>query len=356
MRWPFRRRPAPAASEAAAAVSPVERPAGVHSGRRPWQTLPPLAPVIAKPRVTVGVPEVTMTRSLLHRAATPAREARPAGRVTGLAEVLPALDADHPAPPEPAPRPVRAVPRPPQHLALTAATPDYVGEPRAAAEPHRAPAWLRALSSGPVMDPLLGAVMPASQPRPPATPRPPARRTPPADRTPPRRPLRPRGRLGLGAPLQPGPADPDPDAETAPPQATAAPVGIPALPAGSSRGGPPQAGPSQGGRLQGGRALGGRPQAGPARTDSAPTAASPPPALAREVGAASGVDLDGVVVHRGPDVDRRAEQLGAAAFAVDDAVHLGSAAGPDDGAAARALLAHELTHIAQQRKLGQAIP
>jgi hypothetical protein len=78
--------------------------------------------------------------------------------------------------------------------------------------------------------------------------------------------------------------------------------------------------------------------------------------VTREVGAASGVDLDGVLVHRGPDVDRRAEQLGAAAFAVDDAVHLGSAAGPDDGAAARALLAHELTHIAQQRKLGQAIP
>jgi hypothetical protein len=307
--------------------------------------------VIAKPRITVGAPEVTMTRSLLHRAATPARDARPAGRVTGLAEVLPALDVDHPAPPEPAPRPVRAVPRPAQHLPLTAATPEYVGQPRAAAEPHRAPAWLRALSSGQVMDPLLGAVMPASQPRPSAAPRPPARRTSPADGTPPRRPLRPRGRLGLGAPLQPGPADPDPDAEPAPPRATAAPAGIPALPPGPPPGGRSQAGPSQAGLPEAQL-----PHAGPPRTVPAPTAASPPPALAREVGAASGVDLDGVLVHRGPDVDRRAEQLGAAAFAVDDAVHLGSAAGPDDGAAARALLAHELTHIAQQRKLGQAIP
>ena len=94
MRWPFRRRPAPgpAAVDARATVTSVDRPAGVHSGRRPWQTLPPLAPVIAKPRITVGTPEVTMTRSLLHRPATPPRDARPAGRVTGLADVLPALD------------------------------------------------------------------------------------------------------------------------------------------------------------------------------------------------------------------------------------------------------------------------
>jgi hypothetical protein len=128
MRWPFRRRPAPgpAAVDARATVTSVDRPAGVHSGRRPWQTLPPLAPVIAKPRITVGTPEVTMTRSLLHRPATPPRDARPAGRVTGLADVLPALDVVRLALPEPAPRPVRAVARPAERPPLTAATPESV--------------------------------------------------------------------------------------------------------------------------------------------------------------------------------------------------------------------------------------
>jgi hypothetical protein len=79
-------------------------------------------------------------------------------------------------------------------------------------------------------------------------------------------------------------------------------------------------------------------------------------ALAREIAAAAGVELDRVLVHRGPEIDRRAQDLGAAAYAVDDAVHVGSAAGPDDSAEARALVAHELTHVAQQRRLGSALP
>ncbi|HEY3753454.1 MAG TPA: hypothetical protein VGL80_30045, partial [Pseudonocardiaceae bacterium] len=65
---------------------------GAPAGRRAWQTLPPLVPVVARPTITIGTPDVAMTRSLLHRPARPAPESRPVGRVSGLAEVLPALD------------------------------------------------------------------------------------------------------------------------------------------------------------------------------------------------------------------------------------------------------------------------
>lgn len=86
------------------------------------------------------------------------------------------------------------------------------------------------------------------------------------------------------------------------------------------------------------------------------TVSAAPMALAREIAAAAGVELDRVLVHRGPEIDRRAQDLGAAAYAVDDTVHVGSAAGPDDSVEARALVAHELTHVAQQRRLGSALP
>jgi hypothetical protein len=405
MRWPFSRRPAatPAAPVESGSAPPAPRPAGAGPGRRAWQTLPPLVPVVARPRITVAAPNVTMTRSLLHRPAAPAHDARPVGRVDGLADVLPALDVDGPAravPAEPieAPRPVRAVPRPVERPPLTAATSEYVGEAREAAEPYRAPAWLRALSSGPVLDPLFGVMLPGPpQPaRPVAAPRPPARPAPTVEGAPPRRPLRPRGRLGLGAPLRPdAAAAPDAEPEPAGSQALAAPVGIPALPAlttpparepgsplvsprtaqpGITQRGITQRGITQPGvtqpevdRPEVGRppvesrplthapALETRPQ--PAEAPSLSRVATPPPAaLARDVVAATGVDLDRVLVHRGPDVDRQATQLGAAAFAGDDQVHLGTAAGHDDGPEARALVAHELVHIAQQRQLGGALP
>jgi uncharacterized protein DUF4157 len=410
MRWPFRRpagTPLPPA-EPEPAAAPAPRPAGASPGRRAWQTLPPLVPVVAKPRITVAAPNVTMTRSLLHRPAMPARDARPVGRVDGLADVLPALDVDDPAraaPAEPieAPRPVRAVPRPVERPPLTAATSEYVGEAREAAEPYRAPAWLRALSSGPVLDPLFGVMLPGPQQpaRPVAAPRPPARPAPTVQGAPPRRPLRPRGRLGLGAPLRPDAAEaPDAEPEPAGSQALAAPVGIPALPAlttpparepgsslvsprtaqrGITQRGITQPGITQPGITQPGAtqpevdrpevgrppaesrplthtpALETRPQ--PAEAPSLSRVATPPPAaLARDVVAATGVDLDRVLVHRGPDVDRQATRLDAAAFAADDQVHLGSAAGHDDGPEARALIAHELVHIAQQRQLRGAVP
>jgi hypothetical protein len=108
-----------------------------------------------------------------------------------------------------------------------------------------------------------------------------------------------------------------------------------------------------------------RPGAGAARTHPPlsdtrrpvePSSTPPPAGLTRDVGVATGVGLDHVVVHRGPDVDRQAGGLDAAAFAGDDRVHLGSAAGSDSGPEARALIAHELVHIAQQRRSGGTVP
>jgi Domain of unknown function (DUF4157) len=407
MRWPFRRpTAAPTTAPAVSAVpAPVVRPIGANPGRRAWQTLPPLVPVVARPRITVAAPDVTMTRSLLHRPAAPRTDSRPVGRVDGLAEVLPALEVDQStvAPPE-VPRPVvRAVPRPVERPPLTAATSEYVGEAREAAEPYRAPAWLRALSTGPVVDPLFGVMLPgpAQSARPVAAPRPPARPVPTTEAAP-RRPLRPRGRLGLGAPLRPDATDaPDAEPEPAAPQTLsatqtpvaphtsatsqtpAAPAGTPALPyasavddprppgggsaivrPGESRPSPaqprvvqPSAVPS---RLAQPRFVGAAEDEGPVALTHAPRsetrrAAPPSAALVRDVVAATGVDLDRVLVHRGPEVDRQATQLDAAAFAADDRVHLGSVAGHDEGPEARALIAHELVHVAQQRRLGGTV-
>ena len=333
MRWPFRRRgaaPAPARPSAPSTPSTPDSPAG---GRRAWQTLPPLTPVLARPSLTVGAPPVSGTRPLLHRPPALPPADRPAGTVIGLADVLPALDVARPAPAPSAPRPVRAVTLPAERPPLTAATPAYVGEPREPAQPHRAPAWLRALSSAPVMDPLLGAVMPAaplSRPTP-APASSPAPVVPPRPAPAARRPLRPRGRVGLGAPLAAEPADPDP--EPAPPA-------FPGTAELSATAG-----------LSGTAELQDLP--GPAPRPS-PTSEAAPADLAREIAEAVGVGLDGVRVHRGPDVDRRAAESSAAAYAVDDAVHLPSAAG--DAQEARALVAHELVHVAQQRRLGAALP
>ncbi len=359
MRWPFRRRPDSGGAPATPPVEvpsppPGERPAGAGvAGRRAWQALPPLTPVLGRPRTIVppGLPDVSGTRSLLHRPATAAAAARPAGQVTGLATNLPALDLSGPpadrystgagsgsaAPDVPAAdrapaRRVAAVERPGPRPSLVQATPDFVGAPREPAEPHRAPAWLRALSGAPVMDPLLGAV--ASTPSPPRRPTPapssraavvPLRPVPGINRA-----RRPHGRVGLGAPLpadgRDAPAgDPEPAAPAAQvlplrPSPSAPPVGTPAVPGTVDR-------------------------------------AEPPPyGLARAIATTYGTDLDGVLVHRGPTVDRRAQELQADAYAVDDSVHLPTTAGPVESVQARALLAHELVHLAQQRHLGPALP
>jgi uncharacterized protein DUF4157 len=69
-----------------------------------------------------------------------------------------------------------------------------------------------------------------------------------------------------------------------------------------------------------------------------------------------GVDVSDVPIHRGPEVADQASSLGARSFTRDAEVFLPMEQGSVDQPAARGLLAHELTHAAQQRTLGGALP
>jgi len=77
-------------------------------------------------------------------------------------------------------------------------------------------------------------------------------------------------------------------------------------------------------------------------------------AVTRRVEGWTGVRLPPVSVDRSDSAARRAEELGAAAFTDDAGVHLPSSTGPLVAPEARALLAHELTHVAQRQRLGGA--
>jgi hypothetical protein len=63
-----------------------------------------------------------------------------------------------------------------------------------------------------------------------------------------------------------------------------------------------------------------------------------------------------VLVSRGPLAGQRARELGARAFTRHGEVVLPLEAGPVERPQTRALLAHELTHAAQQRALGPNLP
>lgn len=71
---------------------------------------------------------------------------------------------------------------------------------------------------------------------------------------------------------------------------------------------------------------------------------------------ALGIDISDVRVRRGEEVSLAARYLGARAFTADEVVHLPDSAGPVEGGDAAPLLAHELTHAAQQRHFGAALP
>jgi hypothetical protein len=75
-----------------------------------------------------------------------------------------------------------------------------------------------------------------------------------------------------------------------------------------------------------------------------------PDDLVTVVGAAYGVDVSGTQVHRGTDVATRTD---ARAYTAAGSVYL---PGPLTTTEARATLAHELTHVAQQRVLGTDLP
>jgi hypothetical protein len=81
-----------------------------------------------------------------------------------------------------------------------------------------------------------------------------------------------------------------------------------------------------------------------------------PADLASAFTRARGVDVSSVPVYRDATVTAQAQALRARAFTRDGAVFLPSEAGSLGQRTARALLAHELAHVAQQELLGKGPP
>ena len=79
-----------------------------------------------------------------------------------------------------------------------------------------------------------------------------------------------------------------------------------------------------------------------------------PASVQRFVERETGADLAGVTVHR--NTGTQAASIQAKAFTVDGEVHVPEHHGPLDHGEGRNLLAHELTHVAQQRQLGGSRP
>ncbi len=81
-----------------------------------------------------------------------------------------------------------------------------------------------------------------------------------------------------------------------------------------------------------------------------------PAELAQALRTSHGVDVADVPVRRDPDAGSEARQRKARAFTRGATVYLPDDADPATSPAARGLLAHELVHAAQQRRLGGALP
>jgi len=81
-----------------------------------------------------------------------------------------------------------------------------------------------------------------------------------------------------------------------------------------------------------------------------------PPGLGAALAGQVGADLTGVAVHRDEQAGQAADRLQARAFTTGGDIHLPSRHGPLEAQPGRALLAHELVHVAQQRLLGPDRP
>ena len=81
-----------------------------------------------------------------------------------------------------------------------------------------------------------------------------------------------------------------------------------------------------------------------------------PVTVAMSVQRALGADLGDVTVRRGPDVTELTHRLGARGFTEDRVVYVPDDVGALDSSSAAPLLAHELTHVVQQRAFGAALP
>ena len=74
------------------------------------------------------------------------------------------------------------------------------------------------------------------------------------------------------------------------------------------------------------------------------------------IGQRHGIDLSAVPVDRGPEAAAQAQRLSARAFTSQSGVVIPAGAGHLDAGPGAALLAHELTHVAQRARLGSALP
>ncbi|MFG3421817.1 DUF4157 domain-containing protein [Micromonospora sp. NPDC048063] len=94
----------------------------------------------------------------------------------------------------------------------------------------------------------------------------------------------------------------------------------------------------------------------PAAPAEGPTGEPVPAVLVDGIRRRYGVDVSDVPVRRGPEATAEVRQAGARAATRDGEVLLPADAGPLDAPPARALLAHELAHVVQQRVLGGTAP
>jgi hypothetical protein len=79
-------------------------------------------------------------------------------------------------------------------------------------------------------------------------------------------------------------------------------------------------------------------------------------AVRAEVGTRFGLDLAHVPVDRSPDAALEAHLAGARAFTTESGIVIPPAAGTLNGGEGAALLAHELTHVAQRARIGRVVP
>jgi hypothetical protein len=83
---------------------------------------------------------------------------------------------------------------------------------------------------------------------------------------------------------------------------------------------------------------------------------SAPHAVASAVGRLHRADVGNVRVHRGEEAERVASDARARAVTRGGEVFIPDSAGRLDSGSGRGLLAHELTHVIQQRRLGSSVP
>jgi hypothetical protein len=329
----------------------------------------PVAEPVPAPEATVALAPVEPRR--LRPAAAPV--APPAEPLTRVADDALGPDLIHPAPPAPpppfVPPPLHpAVPIETSFAETRPAVPTPPIGPDSAAEPDVAdmPETPRRLNVGQTRRLGLGtpfsrpADEPFSPPPPAPEPAPPSPMThdlPPAEpaappEPEPRAPAEPTmvHRVGL---MPPVPAVDVPSRVTAPkappePPPSPPPASVPAEPV------LPVYRPAPG--------------AAPRPLPSEPTAlvVEPPPArrvvervpddMATSFLATHGVGVQDVPIHRGPAVSTEARSLGAIAFTRREEVFLPDEAGAIYEPDTRGLIAHELTHVVQQRVLGGAPP